>query len=130
MPALSKQRHFEILREVLALAEERVSIEIADAAAAVDITPERLHDLLLPVLYLEFKTSRGSIVGAEQEFLLTEDGRLMVSQDHWLRSLCAEPPNPDTALRLLIAGLVIQGVESARDRDLARAVTKLRGVVA
>ena len=130
MPALSKQRHFEILREVLALAEERESIELADAAAAVDIDPERLHDLLQPVLFLEFKTPRGNIVGAAEEFLLTEDGRLMVSQDHWLRSLCAEPPDPDTALRLLIAGLVFQSVETIADRDLARAVTKLRAAVA
>ncbi len=130
MPALSKQRHFEILREVLALAEERVFIELDEAAAAVDIDPQRLHDLLQPVLYLEFKTPRGNIVGAEEEFLLTEDGRLMVSQDHWLRSLCAEPPDPDTALRLLIAGLVIQSVATTSDRDLAHAVTKLRGAVA
>jgi hypothetical protein len=130
MPALSKQRHFEILREVLALAEERESIELVEAAAAVDIEPERLHALLEPVLFLEFVTRHGNRVGAADEFLLTEDGRLVVSQDHWLRSLCAEPPDPDTALRLLIAGLVIQSVEATGDRDLARAVTKLRAVVA
>ena len=129
MPTLSKQRHFEILREVLALAEERVFIELDEAAAAVDVDPERLRELLEPVLYLEFTTRIGNFVGAADEFVLTDDGQLMVSHDHWLRSLCAEPPDPDTALRLLIAGLVIQSVATTRDPDLARAITKLRSAV-
>jgi hypothetical protein len=129
MPPLAKGRHFEILRTVLALAEERGSIDLDEAASAVGLTAERLHELLDPVLYLEFRTPKGDIVGTASEFLLTEDGRLMVTNDHWLRSLCAEPPDADTALRLLVAGLVIESVDAAPDAALGHAVSKLRTVV-
>lgn len=130
MPALSKQRHFEILRATLALAEERGVVQLDDAARAVDVDASTLHTLLEPVLYLEFRTGTDEIVGEERAFLLTEDGRLMVEQEHWLRNLASEAPDPDTALRLLVAGLVFQSLATRPTPDLDRALAKLRAVVA
>jgi predicted DNA-binding transcriptional regulator YafY len=82
------------------------------------------------VLYLEFRTGTDAIVSEERAFLLTEDGRLMVEQEHWLRDLASEAPDPDTALRLLVAGLAFQSVATRPTPDLDRALTKLRAVVA
>ena len=130
MPVLAKQRHFEILRATLALAEERGVVHLDEAARAVDIDVDTLHALLAPVLYLEFRTGTDEIVSEERAFLLTEDGRLMVEQEHWLRNLASEAPDPDTALRLLVAGLAFQSVATGRTPDLDRALTKLRAVVA
>lgn len=130
MPALAKQRHFEILRATLALAEERGVVQLDDAALAVDVDTDTLHALLEPVLYLEFRTGTDEIVSEERAFLLTEDGRLMVEQEHWLRNLASEAPDPDTALRLLVAGLAFQSVATRPTPDLDRALTKLRAVVA
>ena len=55
MPVLSKQRHFEILRATLALAEERGVVQLDEAAQTVDVDADTLHALLDPVLYLEFR---------------------------------------------------------------------------
>jgi len=129
MPSLSKQREFEILRVVLALAEERGDgISLADAARTVDLDEATLRDLLTPVLYLSFHTS-GEFVDEAGAFLLTEDGRLVVTEDHWLRSLASTPPDRDAALRLLVAGLAMQSAASAPTPDLDRAVEKLRDEV-
>ena len=58
MPPLSKQREFEILRSVLALAEERGDgVALADAARAVGVEEATLRVLLAPVLYLAFHTT-------------------------------------------------------------------------
>jgi predicted DNA-binding transcriptional regulator YafY len=130
MPALGKQRHFEILRATLALAEERGVIELEEAARTVGVDPGTLHDLLEPVLYLEFRTGTDAIVSEALAFLLTEDGRLLVDQEHWLRALASQAPDPDTALRLLLAGLAFQSVAIHATPDLDRALTKLRAVVA
>ena len=96
----------------------------------VDVDADTLHTLLEPVLYLEFRTGTDEIVSEEGAFLLTEDGRLMVEQEHWLRDLASEAPDPDTALRLLVAGLAFQSVATRPTPDLDRALTKLRAVVA
>ena len=58
-------------------------------------------------------------------FLLTEDGRLMVQQEHWLRDLASEAPDPDTALRLLVAGLAFQSVATRPTPDLDRALDQV-----
>ncbi|HXY95054.1 MAG TPA: WYL domain-containing protein [Acidimicrobiia bacterium] len=130
MPALSKQRHFEVLRTALALAEERTVVELEDAARAVGLDPTALRDLLAPVLYLEFRTGSHDLVSESGEFLLTEDGRLMVTERHWLRDLAAAPPDPDTALRLLVSGLAMQSFATEPTPDLDRALRKLRELVA
>ncbi len=104
MPPLGKQRHFEILRQVLATAEERRAISLDDAAAEVGVTPEQLKDLLDPVLFLAFRTGLGDLIEQSRSFLLTEDDEIIVDREHWLRDLAADPPTPDVALRLLVAG--------------------------
>lgn len=129
MASPGKQRDFEILREVLALAEERRWVALADAAAIVGVTVERLRALLEPVLFLEFRIG-GELIGQERAFLLNERDELTVDEHHWLRDLCADPPSPDAALRLLIAGLEMQALTMVPTPDLDHAVAKLRDVVA
>lgn len=129
MPRLTKQRHFEILREALALAEERTSIALDEAAAIVGVTEPTLRELLDPVLYLSFHTT-GGMVDESRAFLLTTDGHLALDEHHWLRDLASVPPDPDAALRLLVAGVAIQGVTTEPTPDLDRAVEKLRAIVA
>ena len=73
MPPLGKQRHFEILRQVLAMAEERRAISLVDAAAAVGVRPDELKELLDPVLFLAFRTGLGDLIEQSRSFLLTED---------------------------------------------------------
>ena len=130
MPALTKERHFQVLRAALALAEERGSVSLAEAAAATGVMADELHQLLEPVLFLEFRTPDGVLVHEERAFLLTEDGYLVVASGNWLRDIAAEPPPPDVALRLLIAGLTVQTLATEPTPHLDDALKKLRGVVA
>jgi hypothetical protein len=129
MPPLGKQRHFEILRQVLAMAEERRSVPMVEAAAAVGVSAEELKDLLDPVLFLAFRTQQDHLIDTSRAFLFTEDGDLEIDERHWLRDLAAAPPAADVALRLLVAGLMMQSVASRPTVDLDRAVDKLSGVV-
>ena len=46
---------------------------MADAAAAADLTPEQLKELLDPVLFLAFRTGLGDLIEQSRSFLLTED---------------------------------------------------------
>lgn len=129
MPAIGKAREFEILRAVLAMAEERGDgVALTEAAQAVDIDAATLRTLLGPVLFLAFHTS-DDFVDESWAFLLTEDDRLIVTEDHWLRTLASAPPDADTALRLLVAGLAMQSAAAAPTPDLDRAVDRLRSVV-
>lgn len=128
--AISKQRHFEILREVLALVEERVSVPLAEAAEIVGVGPAVLRDLLDPVLYLEFRADDGELVMKSQAFLLTENDELRLDQGHWLRNLTAHPPDRDTALALFVAGTTMQALATTRTPVLDGAVAKLASVVA
>src|SRR5262245_35235 len=130
MPASSKQQHFEILRTVLALAEEQQMVHLDDAAAEVGIDVATLRKLLDPVLFLAFRTPSREMVSEDRAFLLTEEGWLKVDEEHWLRDLASEPPDPDTALRLLVAGLAYQAIAGKQTPDLDRALDKLRAVVA
>ena len=130
MPPIGKQRHFEILRTALALAEERGSVAIDDAAAEAEASPEELRRILDPLLFLEFRTPDGTVVGEERAFFLTEDAHLQVTGDHWLRDLASEPPAPDAALRLLVAALTMQALATQPTPDLDDAIKKLRGIVA
>ena len=129
MPALGKQRHFEILRQVLALAEERDSVPLTIAAEAVGVSPGQLRELLEPVLYLEFRTGQGDLIEEAHEFLLDEHDVLRVDGQHWLRDLTATPPSDDDALRLLVSGIWMQAVAAEPTPELDRAVAKLRRVV-
>lgn len=128
--AISKQRHFEILREVLASVEEQGSITLDVAAAIVGLGPAELRDLLDPVLYLEFRErGDGDIVSMTSAFLLTSDDVLQLDQGHWLRNLTVEPPDPGAALSLLVAGTTMQAIATAPTPDLDCALQKLADVV-
>jgi proteasome accessory factor C len=129
MPPLGKQRHFEILRQVLATAEERRAISLRDAAAEVGVSPDQLKDLLDPVLFLAFRTGLGDLIEQSRSFLLTEDDEIIVDEEHWLRDLAAEPPSPDVALRLLVAGVAMQSFATRETPDLDTVVEKLSGLV-
>jgi predicted DNA-binding transcriptional regulator YafY len=129
MPVLGKERHFEILRQVLAMAEERRAISLDDAADAVGVSAEQLKDLLDPVLFLAFRTGLGDLIEQSRSFLLTEDDEIVVDEHHWLRDLAAEPPSPDVALRLLVAGITMQSFATRGTPDLDTAVDKLTKIV-
>jgi predicted DNA-binding transcriptional regulator YafY len=129
MPRLGKERHFEILRQVLATAEERRAISLDDAAAEVGVTTAQLRVLLDPVLFLAFRTGLGDLIEQSRSFLLTEDDEIIVDQEHWLRDLAADPPTPDVALRLLVSGVAMQSFTTHDTPDLDSVVDKLSGVV-
>lgn len=126
MGAVSKARHFEVVTTVLALAEERQGgVGLDEAADAAGLPPETVKALLEPVLYLEFRDDRNEIVDETRAFLFTEDGRVVVTDDHWLRSLAARPPSALASLRLLAAGLAVQPVLARPSPHLASALAKL-----
>ncbi len=127
--ALAKQAHFDILRQVLGMVEERGKVPVAELADAVGISADQLRALLEPVLYLEFFTAIGDWIETAHDFLLNEDDELELAHDHWLRDLASAPPSADAALRLLVAGLAMQAVATGDTFDLDSAVAKLRGVV-
>jgi hypothetical protein len=129
MPVLGKERHFEILRQVLAMAEERRAVSRDDAAGAVGVSAEQLKDLLDPVLLLAIRTGLGDLIEQSRSFPLTEDDEIVVDEHHWLRDLAAEPPSPDVALRLLVAGITMQSFATRGTPDLDTAVDKLTKIV-
>jgi predicted DNA-binding transcriptional regulator YafY len=129
MPPLGKLRQFEVLRQVLAMAEEQQRVPLTDAAAAVGLSPEQLKQLLDPVLFLAFRTSNDELIDESRGFLFTDDGSLTVDERHWLRDLAGDPPSPDVALRLLVAGMTMQGLATEPTPELDTAVDKLSGVV-
>lgn len=125
MAALTRARQFEILREVLALAEEQGSVPLDEAAATVGITPTQLREVLDPVLFLAFRDDTGELIDQSGAFLLTDD-HLSVDDGHWLRDLTTEPPDRDTTLRLLIATTTLRALLPRPAPHLDRAAQKLR----
>ena len=118
------------LARVLALADERRAIALADAADEVGMTVAELRELLDPVLYLEWRDGDGEVRGEARAFLLTEDEHLVVTDQHWLRGLVSRPPDPASALRLFVAGVVLQAATSDTPlRALDRALDKLADVL-
>jgi predicted DNA-binding transcriptional regulator YafY len=129
--AITKQRHFEILREVLALVEERRAVALDVAAEAAGVGAAELRTLLDPVLYLEFRPhGDGEIVSTANAFLLTEDDTLVLDQGHWLRNLAATPPDREQALVLFVAGTTMQAIATAPTPDLDAALRRLATEVA
>lgn len=122
---VTKQRHFEILRTVLAVVEERRSIPLAEAAEMVGVGAAELRTLLDPVLYLEFHEDDGDLVTKSSAFLLTEDDVLVLDQGHWLRNLTTEPPDADTMLALFVAGTTMQALATEPTPDLDAALEVL-----
>ena len=72
----------------------------------------------------------GDVVGFTDSFLLTDDETLIRGRSHWLRDIVTVAPDPDTALRLLLAGIAVRGLYSSPLRELDAALQKLRGVIA
>jgi predicted DNA-binding transcriptional regulator YafY len=129
MPPVSAARHFEIISTVLALAEERGSVALSDAAGVVGVPVKQLRVLLDPVLYLEFRTADHEVVDQTRAFLLDESDTLQVVDRNWLRDLQSNPPSHDAALRLLVSATVYQATEPPSPA-LDSALAKLRAHVA
>jgi predicted DNA-binding transcriptional regulator YafY len=125
MATITKQRQFEILREVLALAEEQESVPLDEAAAAVGIGAAQLRALLDPVLYLAFREQQGHLVDHSRAFLLDEHDMLRIDEGHWLRNLTSVAPDRETALALFVAATTMQALATRPTPDLDRAARKL-----
>lgn len=123
--AVGKQRHFEILREVLGAVEERGSLSLDEASAMVGTDETELRSLLEPVLYLEFRQRDGDLVTMSGAFLLTEQDVLVLDEGHWLRNLATRPPDRDHALMLFVAGTTMQALATEPTPDLDAALAKL-----
>ena len=129
MPALAASRQFEIINAVLALAEERGFIPLAEAATIVGVPIEQLRTILNPVLHLEYLDADGDPIDQSRAFELDEDDILEV-HTHWLRDLNASPPSGRAALRLYIAATVYQATATTPSAALDQALVKLRQLVA
>lgn len=128
--AIGKQRHFEILRAVLAIVEEQGAVPLDDAARAVGVGTAELRVLLDPVLFLAYREPQGRLVDKSGAFLLDQHDVLVLDQGHWLRNLDARPPDRDTALALFVSGTTMQVIATAPTPVLDRALRKLTEVVA
>lgn len=114
-----------VLARVLALADERRSVSLMEAADELGVSTRDLRELLQPVLFLEWRDADGELRGESRAFLLTEDDHLLVTEEHWLRGLASTQPDARTALRLFVAGVVLQAATPDRaapalDRALDR----------
>jgi predicted DNA-binding transcriptional regulator YafY len=119
-----------VLAEVLALADERRSISLMDAADEVGISTRDLRELLEPVLFLEWRDADGELLGESRAFLLTDDNHLYVTEEHWLRGIASTQPDPPTALRLFVAGVVLQAATAgAPSPALDRALDQIAGIL-
>ena len=108
MSVLSTAERFRALARILAMAEERRSVSVSDVAREIGLTLSEAREVLDPVLFLEWRDHEGAVRGESRAFLLTEKGNLCVTEEHWLRGLASVPPGPSTALRLFVAGVVLQ----------------------
>ncbi len=119
-----------VLARVLALADERRSVSLMDAADEVGFSARTLRELLEPVLFLEWRDADGELRGESRAFLLTEDEELVVTEEHWLRGLASTQPDPATALRLFVAGVVLQAATTrAPNPALDHALERLASIL-
>lgn len=130
MPPMPASRKFDLLTGTLALAEERGCIALAEAAAILDVSVERLRQLLEPVLYLEFRDGDGELIDQTRAFFLDESDVLQVDSGNWLRDLAATAPSNEGLLRLYIAATVFQATSARPSPTLDRALQKLRQAIA
>ena len=120
----------QVLARVLALADERRSISLMDAADEVGVSTRALRELLEPVLFLEWRDADGNLHSEARAFLLTEDDELVVTEEHWLRGLASTQPDASTAMRLFVAGVVLQAATSSSPLPaLDHALERLEGVL-
>lgn len=130
MPPVPASVRFEIVSAALALAEERRSIQIAEAADIVGATVEDLRTYLEPVLFLEYRDSTRQLINRTGAFLLNEDDILSVDGGHWLRDWDSSEPNRESAMRLFLAATTYQAITDRPSMALNSAITKLRKLVA
>jgi proteasome accessory factor C len=128
--ALRSHDRFEILKAVLAMAEEQDGVALSDAAAELSIGREALLSILSPMLHISFRAqTNDELIDTTYAFELDEDtDRLSVDQAHWLRDMRSLPPSPATAQRLVLAGLVVKGASSQPDPALDAALDKLEAL--
>ncbi|MCZ7534998.1 MAG: WYL domain-containing protein [Acidimicrobiia bacterium] len=124
-----KIRQFEVLNAVLAAAEERGTVSLAEFAERFDVDLDALHRVVADAVLCEFKTSTGDVIGFTRSFLLTEDEHLVLDESHWLRDLVSVPPEPEAALRLLLAGSAASALAPAAVPPLDSALEKLRSAL-
>ncbi len=130
MPRRSKEETFRIIAAALGIVEETGATTLTELALRVGVGRDALREMLEPVLFHEFATTGGDLVSKADAFYLDENDRLGVSDDNWLRSLAAQPPGFDTALRLFVAGTVYRSLSSAPAPHLDQALGKLEQTVA
>ena len=124
-----KSRQFEVLTAVLAAVDERGSVSLAELAERFAVDLAALHVLVADAVLCEFRTAMGDVVGFTDSFLLTPDEHLVRGSTHWLRDLVSVPPEPETALRLFLAGTAVRALRSSPEASLDSALQKLRGVI-
>lgn len=130
MPPLPATRKFEIVKDALALAEERGFIPLAEAAGIIGVSADQLREFLLPILHLEFLDSQGVPIDQSGAFLLDEDDILQVDTGNWLRDVTAAAPSSTALLRLHIAASAYQATTNKVSPALDRVLEKLRQAVA
>lgn len=145
MSALTKRQRFDLLTAAMAMAEERDGVPISVAARELGVDEPVLLDVLESVLGLEFRLRDPIALAAGADdpvdrvrdpvdftyaFEITERGVFQVRAEHWLRDIAAEPPEPDAALRLLLAASAMRAADEITPTHLGGAITKLRHVLA
>jgi proteasome accessory factor B len=129
MAALTKARQFEVLRTVLGVVEERGAVTLEECAELTGVPADVLRTTLGAALYVDYYTADGGLVTQSDCFLLDDNDVVSIHESHWLRDLEAGPPEPTTALRLLLAGVTMQAI-AGHTPHLDAALAKLRGAVA
>ena len=128
--ALRSRDRFEVVKAVLAMAEEQGGVAISAAADALGIDREALLSVLSPLLYMSFRAQTDDeMIDMTYAFEYDEDSdRLSVEQAHWLRDMRSTPPSLATSQRLLLAGLVVRATSTTDDPALEAALAKLEGL--
>lgn len=130
MPPVPVTRQFEIITAALALAEERESIGLTEAAELLGVGRDQLVELLMPVVYLEFRDAMGEVIAQLDAFDLDVDADMLhVRAGHWLRDWDADAPPGDAAVRLFVTATVYQA-SGPTSPALDAALRKLRQAVA
>lgn len=133
MPAIPVTRKFEIVTAALALAEECGGVALGDAAKRIGVDVQQLRDLLVPVLYLEFRVGGHDLLSRSSEFFLDEDTDILEvdpAGTNWLRDLASNAPNSEALLRLYVAATVYQAASSSVTPALDSALRTLRQAIA
>jgi len=122
-------QRLQVLAALLAMADERRQVSLMEAADELGVSTRELRELLDPVLYLEWRDADGELLGETRAFLLTDDDELIVSEEHWLRGIASTRPDPPTALRLFVAGVILQAATRDPLPVLDRALERLKEVL-